>query len=135
MPTWRRTQEAVTPRKLFPSPEARTPKSPSPAVSPHRDDNSPAHVVVNGHTLATLCDFVIDWCSLRIMIQGVKKGDVERTRETLRSLLRLEGIRFRAAPQNEPEHRRVFYIRDADGMQRLMCKLPGRLTNVVRERA
>lgn len=135
MPTWRRKQEVVTPRNLFPSPEARTPKSPSPAVSPHRDDNSPAHAVVDGHTLSTLCDYVIDWCSLRIMIQGIKKGDVDRTRETLRSLLRMESIRFRAARSTEPEHERVFYIRDADSMQRLMCKLPGRLTNVVRERS
>lgn len=134
MPTWRRKQEAATPRNLFPSPEVRTPGSPSPAVSPHRDENSPAHAVVDGHTLSTLCDYIIDWCSLRIMIQGVKKGDVPQTRETLRKLLRREDIRFRAARKREPEYERIFYITDADNMKRLMCKLPGRVTNVLRER-
>ena len=131
---WRQRQEAATPRKLFPSPEARTPASPSPAVSPHRDENSPAHAVVDGHTLSTLCDYTIDWCSLRIMMQGIRRGIVSQTRETLRKLLRKEGIRFRAARKSEPEYERIFYISDADSMKRLMCKLPGRLTNVVRER-
>ena len=128
MPTWRKRKEAVTPRNLFPSPEARTPKSRSPAVSPHRDENSPARAMVDGHTLATLCDLTIDWCSMRIMIH---KGE---TRDTFRTLLLKEGIKFRAARNYEPAHERVFYIQDADSMKRLMCKLPGRLTHVVRER-
>jgi len=128
-----------TPRKVREESAPRTPRTRSPEVSPNQGTSpphSPALFEYEGKTLDTLCDLTIDWCTLIIVVQGVPKTSVPKTLKTLRVLLRHEGVQYTKVYENKKNtefYWRSLRIRTAGDMRRLMCKLPGRLTHVMRE--
>ena len=117
-----------------PSPKRRSP-SPSKRRSPlPRRSSSPARVHEDGETLQSFHGVVFDMCALTVMlIYNGTAAQVAQRVALFKKLLTREGIFYHSLPASHPFARTGMRMQTPVDMHRLMCKLPGRLTNVMRE--
>lgn len=104
----------------------------SPFFMPMQSTPSPAKQKVNDRTLAEFERIVFDMCKLTVLLMPThptRMPDID----TFMALLKKERIHYRR--KRLPDTPRLDFmvqLRDATDMQRLLCKLPGRLSHVAR---
>ena len=88
----------------------------------------------NGETLQSFHGVVFDMCALTVMLlyNGTAAQVAQRV-ALFKKLLTREGIFYESLPASHPFARTGMRMHSPTDMHRLMCKLPGRLTNVMRE--
>ena len=127
LPSKRRSPSPVRVRP--PSPSKRRSPSPVRVRSP-----SPVRVHEDGETLQSFHGVVFDMCALTVMlIYNGTAAQVAQRVALFKKLLTREGIFYESLPASHPFARTGMRMHSPTDMHRLMCKLPGRLTNVMRE--
>lgn len=90
---------------------------------------------MRGKTLEDFHGVVFDMCALTVMLlkPGMSKSAFRQYFDDFKELLRAEHIHYRSPHPDHPLVDAMVRMVDAEDMHRLMCKLPGRLTNMVRD--